>query len=957
MHERSLATRLQVDEEITGIDFALETGFTLSGRITDQSDGSPVTGVAVLLYDRIEGGWISNTITDSNGEYQFSGMAADTFYVGSDGNVRLSDQEFERQYIPRFYENADRFEEATPIILNADRSGIDLQLEKGITLSGTVTWEQDGTVIPFARLSMVDSTGEAVFWTIADSAGNYEFEGVSRGTYYVVADGDVETHQGPQQAFMKTWYVSAYTMQEATAVDLNQDTDGIDIKVPKGFTLSGRITEKGTGAPVADTDVRILDQQYEEILTTRTDAEGRYEISGLPPGQYYIEATGVNLPTRQHTHQTGYYPGVEQREEATLVDVQSDTSGFDFSLYRVKSISGRVMNENATLPISNIEVNVYDPQWNHLANMPSDSGGYFQFRQVSADSVYLHATGFNSYLQKTVFKEEYYPEAPSRDGAELISLAGDSSGFIFTLDRGITVSGYVSDAKTGLPVAHADVEILAPDFEFIAAASTDSAGLYQITTLDSGSYYLRASGWVRPWHGEHRQVYQEKYYPQAEQRQAAELIRIARDSCCFNFTLSKGASISGRVVDEEGQPVKGAIIDLFNQNDEPVMMTETNSEGYYKFDGISKESYYLFCFGNVHPEDSWEWIKQYQQNWYPNSIYREGAQLVAVDGEISGIDFVLKSGFSISGRVMQATDSSVVKDMYVSLYAGNWSHLFHVTSDSNGFYSFNGLLPEDYYLEVTGRVWDADLNLEKEIYFRQYYPAVLPRDSAETLSVQSDLSGIDFYLRPSAFVCGRIYTYEGAVPISNMRILLYDSLWQVMREEQTRQDGRYTIGGFDDGSYYLCATGGIWNESIFWYDDLYLPVYYPQTRDSTEAQLLKIEGEVIGIDIMTKLLTQVVEEEIALPQTYEMHIYPNPFNPQTQIEYSLPKNQEINISVFNLRGQKIRTLAEGYHNAGNHRLIWRADTDNRAPVASGIYFCVFRSENNIVRTQKMLFLK
>lgn len=957
VHERSLATLLQVDEEISGIDFTLETGFTLSGRITNQSDGSPVAGVSVLLYDRIDGDWIGNTLTDSNGDYQIGGLPADTFYVGSDGNVRLSDQEFERQYLPGFYENADKLEDATPIILSADRSGINISLEKGVILSGSVTCAEDDSAIPFARLSLVDSTGESVYWTIADSAGNYEFEGISRGSYYVVAEGDVETPQGPQQAFVRTWYAGAFTMQEAMPVDISQNRDGIDIKVPKGFSLSGRLTEKGTGAPVSDIDVRILDQQYEEILVTRTDADGQYTISGLPPGQYYIEATGVNVQTWQHTHQTGYYPGVENREEATLIDVQSDSSGFDFSIYRVKSISGRVMNEDATMPISNIEVNLYDSQWHHLGNMPTDSSGVFEFMQVSADSVYLHATGFNPYLQKTVFKEEYYPEASSRDGAELIPLAGDSSGFVFTLEKGITLSGYVSDAKSGLPVAHADVEILAPDFEFIAAASTDSAGLYQISTLDSGSYYLRASGWVRPWQEEHRQVYQEKYYPQAEQQEEAELIRIVQDSCCFNFSLSKGAGINGRVVDEENQPVQGAIIELLNQNEEQVMSTESDAQGYYRFSGISKESYYLFCFGTVHPDNSWEWEKRYQQNWYPNSPYRQGAELVVVDGEVSGIDFVLKSGFSLSGRVMRSTDSLAVKEMFLTLYSENWSHLFQVTSDSNGFYSFNGLLPENYYLEVTGRIWDADLNLEKEIYYRQYYPAVGRQDSAETLAVDSDLNGIDFYLRPSAFVCGRIYTYDGAVPISNMRILLYDSLWQVVREEQTWLDGRYTIGGFDDGSYYLCATGGIWNESIFWFDDRYLPVYYPQARDSTEAQLLKIEGELTGIDFMTKLLTQVEEEKIALPQTYELQIYPNPFNPQTRIEYALPTAQEINISIFNVRGQKIRTLLDGYQHAGNHTLVWRADNDRYVPVAGGIYFCVFRNENKIVRTQKMLFLK
>lgn len=99
------------------------------------------------------------------------------------------------------------------------------------------------------------------------------------------------------------------------------------------------------------------------------------------------------------------------------------------------------------------------------------------------------------------------------------------------------------------------------------------------------------------------------------------------------------------------------------------------------------------------------------------------------------------------------------------------------------------------------------------------------------------------------------------------------------------------------------------------------------------------------------------QQQPSLPQRFDLgDAYPNPFNPQTSIEFALPVDSRVTISIFNFLGQRIKILEDGMFQAGYHSSVWNATDEIGNPVASGTYFCVLEVDN-IRITRSMILLR
>jgi hypothetical protein len=106
------------------------------------------------------------------------------------------------------------------------------------------------------------------------------------------------------------------------------------------------------------------------------------------------------------------------------------------------------------------------------------------------------------------------------------------------------------------------------------------------------------------------------------------------------------------------------------------------------------------------------------------------------------------------------------------------------------------------------------------------------------------------------------------------------------------------------------------------------------------------------------LATDITDEgEGNLPGGFALYQnYPNPFNPSTTISFVLDKKQEIELAIYNLLGQKVKTLYSGLVSAGTHRMEWDASDEAGHKVSSGIYFYRLIAEAQVA-SRKMTLLK
>ncbi len=103
--------------------------------------------------------------------------------------------------------------------------------------------------------------------------------------------------------------------------------------------------------------------------------------------------------------------------------------------------------------------------------------------------------------------------------------------------------------------------------------------------------------------------------------------------------------------------------------------------------------------------------------------------------------------------------------------------------------------------------------------------------------------------------------------------------------------------------------------------------------------------------------TSVDDEVVSLPlETKLGDNYPNPFNPATTINFSLQSPGDVTLEVFNIMGQKVKTVLNGQLNAGHHQAVWHGTDESGSSVASGTYFYKLTT-GGFTDTRKMILVK
>lgn len=85
--------------------------------------------------------------------------------------------------------------------------------------------------------------------------------------------------------------------------------------------------------------------------------------------------------------------------------------------------------------------------------------------------------------------------------------------------------------------------------------------------------------------------------------------------------------------------------------------------------------------------------------------------------------------------------------------------------------------------------------------------------------------------------------------------------------------------------------------------------------------------------------------------------FPNPFNPSTQINFQIAQESDVDISIYNIKGQKVKQLVRSQRSFGQHSVVWDGKDGHDQPVASGIYFYKLNVNGKTEAVKKCLLLK
>lgn len=323
------------------------------------------------------------------------------------------------------------------------------------------------------------------------------------------------------------------------------DTNNINFTLLRGGSISGQVIDK-SGNPVNNADITAyLNDDFIVQYSSETDAKGNYMITSLKSGKYRIVVKAR---------------GWANQEYSTYVDVNApnDTFPINFILYPEGSISGKVLDDQGN-PITNASV----------CAMPVNSNSIRNFYTVNIDGNYL-LTGLDSGDYIVEVQAEGWINQKRADPVT-VTAPQKSENINFTLKKGGSISGRVLDEQ-GQPVFYAHVYILNA-IEGIYSCNTDDAGYYNIKSLPSGSYEVNVSA---------DDLIFQKY-------SNVEVIA-PNDTGDINVALQRGGSISGRVVDRSGSPIKNATIHATGTGGS-LDYTTSDETGYYKTYGLPEGNY------------------------------------------------------------------------------------------------------------------------------------------------------------------------------------------------------------------------------------------------------------------------------------------------------------------------------------------------------------------------------
>jgi large repetitive protein len=614
----SASLRLNPGEKKTGLTITIPRGVAFTGKVTDGA-GRPVSGVGIEP-------------VEAAGGRGFAGVRRvvmalqrdredEVVRTGSDGtfNLRLKEGTYDVVFKREGFATKTLRAQA----VSASSRPVEVKLDPGVEISGRVV--RSGVGVEGVNVTAIGEDGPQNTVTSSDGA-------------FTITD------LSPGQMMLNVNKMDAFIQQMRPITAPARD---VVIQLPTGGTITGRVVDKSSHAPVTSFQAGISNVRsgggmviaMPPMLKTFTSDDGTFTLENVPPGptQLVVNAAGYT---------TTRIPSLNVEDGKTLPDVEvaMDTGG---------RLSGRVTGPDGS-PLSGVSVREAGSNMGPARMMPGMEGT----ATTDPNGEYTIDAVDPGQQTFTFSRQGYMSEERT------VTISGRDSRLDVTLTTGMTLTGIVvTDA--GVPVADAIVGAnSASDASFGRSDRSDAGGNFTLTGLAPGHYTLSA-------------------------RKQGLVDGILRD-----FDLSAGAP--ARIIMKSGGTIMGHVTGLSDADLQNTTVTangpnggasgEVDSTGSYRIDGAP--------IGTVR-------VSARTGRGFGPGGKSSPVQSVQVDaGSSVQVDIQFKSSTVITGRITRNGQPLPNVMVMFNPRGGSTQTQASGTADSSGTYSINGLDDGSYNVGV-----------------------------------------------------------------------------------------------------------------------------------------------------------------------------------------------------------------------------------------------------------------
>jgi Carboxypeptidase regulatory-like domain/Secretion system C-terminal sorting domain len=647
-------------------------------------------------------------------------------------------------------------------------------------------------------------------------------------------------------------YIPPSNMQ----INITKDTTNVNLLYTEAKSFIEGYAKDQLGAPIKNVNIEADGSDY--YVTTNTDSVGHYKL-GVDIGTWslYPSISWTNDYLRNIYSSSSVYVNQTGTVQKDFLFIKSNTTisgtvscnSIGIEGIPVFANSDSIRNNIITSPNGIYSMPVYKPSSGTISYDVSASvaPGYylvtptwqnveppahninFGFNKITggvegtitdsktgkpiADaSVYFNGNSYKSgnsndegYYQVSLL-DGYYSLSVNADYYHSYSLndiiiSGSMIKINIALDRSGSFSGTVKN-EDGMPLYNAVIHAFDSSGYNNYYSYPDMQGNYVVSPLISSKYtaYASMDGYITQW------------YNKVIAPDSASLIPVTDgfDTPGIDFVLSKGGSISGKVLDKSGNGIPNIEVEVYDTLFNYGSYGVTDESGLYTATGLNSGKYYVRTYSQV-----------YIDQWYDGVFESDNADLLTVilNHDTPNINFTLVLGSSISGFVKDKNNQSIPYASII-LHDSLFNSLVYGMTDNSGQYSINQLQSAKKYFVSATRYG----------YIQRWYNNVSTPDSASPIILlpQENLANINFILPTCGIITGRVLDNFG-VPVPYANVNVEDSLSINFYYGNTDYQGNYSVLNLPTGKYYASVN-----------DYIHVPQWFDHKTSRQQADLINV---------------------------------------------------------------------------------------------------------------------